>query len=359
MSLYNYATKKKLLQLKVFNDDECLDKYCELIESNKNTKREKFKTQKHHIIPKSVFTTLHLTIDNSRENLVNLSYKDHILAHYYLCKCTKNNIIKYKMILCINLITKGYKIHNSSLENSFIEFRDNLEDFQKLYEEALKIKASMRKGKIIVHHPNLPYSFIYINIDELDNYLNIGYIKGRSTELNKKIGVSQRGKIITTEQKSKFRDAKLGKIKIYLGDIGKLIEEKDLAFYLNNGWKLGVSLKTRENISKGSFGKRGTFEGKTHPLISRQKIGTANSGGKYIFRKVDGVIETLHIKLDELQSYLDSGWKVGNPKARKPKGVCCWVNNGTQNKYIDKKDLNMFINQGFRRGRINKKVNLC
>ena len=42
--------KEKLLVLDLVVDNEYLDKYVELIESNRETKREKFKTQKHHII---------------------------------------------------------------------------------------------------------------------------------------------------------------------------------------------------------------------------------------------------------------------------------------------------------------------
>lgn len=49
----------------------------------------KFKTQLHHIIPRKYYTYNKLEINNSRENLVNLLYKDHILAHYYLALCAK------------------------------------------------------------------------------------------------------------------------------------------------------------------------------------------------------------------------------------------------------------------------------
>jgi len=77
--------KNKLKKLKGIIINKYFRKYCDLILKNKNTPDIKFKTQKHHIIPKFYFKTNNLEIDNSKENLVNLLYKDHILAHYYLC----------------------------------------------------------------------------------------------------------------------------------------------------------------------------------------------------------------------------------------------------------------------------------
>lgn len=43
--------KIKLLNTGYFKDNEYLDKYCDLIFSNLETKYEKGKTQKHYIIP--------------------------------------------------------------------------------------------------------------------------------------------------------------------------------------------------------------------------------------------------------------------------------------------------------------------
>ena len=79
--------KTKLLDTNLFIDNEWLDKYVDLVLNNE-VKQEKFKTQKHHILQVAYFTHYNLPIDNSGKNLINLLYKDHILAHYYLMKCT-------------------------------------------------------------------------------------------------------------------------------------------------------------------------------------------------------------------------------------------------------------------------------
>ena len=73
--------KEKLLQLNVFEDNEYLDLYVSLIQSNIYTEKQKFKTQRHHIIPRCFYRLHNMDIDNSTKNIVNLLFKDHILAH--------------------------------------------------------------------------------------------------------------------------------------------------------------------------------------------------------------------------------------------------------------------------------------
>ena len=97
--IYMEKLKEKLLSLGVFLDNEYLDFYCTLIVNNKSTAIEKFKTQKHHIIPKTYYKLNSLNIDNSCDNIVNLLYSDHILAHYYLCLCvdSTNKSLAYRL----------------------------------------------------------------------------------------------------------------------------------------------------------------------------------------------------------------------------------------------------------------------
>ena len=76
--------KTILLQLNIVEDNEYLDKYCELIETNKVTKRVKGKTHKHHIIPKSYYKINGISVDNSPNNLVNLLFKEHMRNWQYL-----------------------------------------------------------------------------------------------------------------------------------------------------------------------------------------------------------------------------------------------------------------------------------
>ena len=96
-------SKQQLLKntTNLFIDNCYLDQYVVLINNNVDTKRQLHKTQKHHIIPKSYYKQNNVQVDNSRNNMVNLMYKDHIIAHCLLSLCTEgiykyfNNISKY------------------------------------------------------------------------------------------------------------------------------------------------------------------------------------------------------------------------------------------------------------------------
>lgn len=80
--------KQTLLKHSGFVNNDYLDLYCRLVERNTRTAIKHRVTNSHHIIPKAWFKLNKQTVDNSQTNLVNLVYRDHVLAHYYLCLCT-------------------------------------------------------------------------------------------------------------------------------------------------------------------------------------------------------------------------------------------------------------------------------
>jgi hypothetical protein len=65
--------------------------YMNIVNTAKNRKLSDGNCEKHHIIPKS------LGGDNSKENLVSLTFKEHILCHHLLTKFTEN-AEHYKML---------------------------------------------------------------------------------------------------------------------------------------------------------------------------------------------------------------------------------------------------------------------
>lgn len=79
--------KEKLLSTSMFIDNKYLDKYCELMYNNLGTIQEKFKTQKHHMIP-IVCYKVKYDCNNRQEaevfskedsnEIINLTYSDHV-----------------------------------------------------------------------------------------------------------------------------------------------------------------------------------------------------------------------------------------------------------------------------------------
>ena len=101
----------KLRNLKLFIDNEYLIKYCRLIEQNTTTNNLPGRTNRHHIIPKSWFKINELEVDNTRSNLVTLDYRNHVLAHYYLCLCTSDQLKFANELALICLISRKKKLN--------------------------------------------------------------------------------------------------------------------------------------------------------------------------------------------------------------------------------------------------------
>lgn len=136
--------KIKLLQLNIVEDNQYLDKYCQLVANNRKTNYEKGKTHKHHIIPKSYYKINNIPVDNSNSNLVNLLFKDHILAHYYLALCSLNLDFKYANELAFRYLTNNNKYPIADNER---EILSSLPCYQELYEEGCKIRGIKNTGK--------------------------------------------------------------------------------------------------------------------------------------------------------------------------------------------------------------------
>ena len=76
--------------------------------NNPNPENKKY-TEKHHIIPRFVYRDRGVGVDNSPNNLVELSLKNHFLVHYYASKSSKPEY-KYKFAVTVTkMLGKIYK----------------------------------------------------------------------------------------------------------------------------------------------------------------------------------------------------------------------------------------------------------
>ena len=78
--------KQKLLETGFIEENESFEKYLTIV-SNPDTGGY---VERHHILPASYFRVVGIPIDNTKSNLVTLSPYNHILAHYYLYQCVRN-----------------------------------------------------------------------------------------------------------------------------------------------------------------------------------------------------------------------------------------------------------------------------
>ena len=140
-----------ILKSEIFCENEYLEKYLDLCMENLNTKKEKFKTEKHHILPRCYFKDLNIEIDNSKNNLINLSYENHILAHYYLCGMIRD----ITSVLYDKLCYAFYKMTNNKIKNvkeeDFINYFLKYKTYkQSWHNYVLNVgsKSQFKKGQI-------------------------------------------------------------------------------------------------------------------------------------------------------------------------------------------------------------------
>ena len=131
-----------LKQKQYFIDNEYLQKYCQLVERNTRTPVRARQTHKHHIVPKSWFKLTNSCVNNELNNLVNLPYREHFLAHYYLCLCTQDPF-KYAnqlALMCLlslknkNTVDKELLYRLPLYNNIYEDYVQKLKSNYRLYE---------------------------------------------------------------------------------------------------------------------------------------------------------------------------------------------------------------------------------
>lgn len=130
--------------------------YIEHINSNRQNK-EKYKTAKHHILPKCLFPEFNNKIKYPW-NFADLSHKNHFIAHYYLYMSICHYKITSAFIAMSNKDSKNGRISESDVEEyaeayseakiEFSKYLSNKRSGSKLSDEA-KVKISKaNKGRI-------------------------------------------------------------------------------------------------------------------------------------------------------------------------------------------------------------------
>ena len=125
--------KDRLLNTNFFLDNEYLSKYIDLIYNNRLEKHIKRFSQRHHGFPKNVSKKLGESIDDSKENLFEIKFSDHILAHVYLSLCSSDEDIKRA-----NIVAYKWMLGKSNIDN-IDDLAIELNNLQKIYEDDLSL----------------------------------------------------------------------------------------------------------------------------------------------------------------------------------------------------------------------------
>ncbi len=312
--------KTKLLTLEIVEDNDYLDKYISIITSNRKTLRLKYKTQKHHIIPRAVFTHNKEPLDNSESNIVNLEYKDHILAHYYLYMCA-TGWFKYPAAKAVDYLVKRIEsIRVKPNEFNKIELNFSEEALIAMLPELAGIQEHAKIGE----HKRLAGGK-WVNNGEAQKYISGDtlqeFLLNNSSWKVGKLPVSK-------ETREKLRQKKpnnIGTKVVNNGQCNKYVPVSEVTEYLNNGWVLGrfdtpyfkgksLSDETRQKISETIKASRRTpwNKGKkglqtANKTTFKSGMTPHNTGRKYM----NNGKEELWVNIEQIAFYTELGFKLG------------------------------------------------
>lgn len=155
---------------------------------------------KHHIVPKCWFKMNNLPIDNSKENIVLLSYEDHIKVHKLSILCASTPEMKSKMGFAVHILTKG-----EILDNSYWKAENNPFYGKHHTEEVCKKLSEINKGHI-------PWNKDKYNIysEETIQKMRESH-KNMSDDTRRKMSESHKGKPMSEASRKALYEANKGR----------------------------------------------------------------------------------------------------------------------------------------------------
>lgn len=187
-----------------------LSKYNEFIDSCRIKCYEGLGTHNHHIIPKFMGGK------NNKENLIILSYEDHVKSHIILANCFNKNTDEYRKNIYAGSIVTSWMIITPE-QRSY---------YNKLHSEAMKGHNNPRYGKPLSEEKKLHLSKCRkgTKISEETRLKISKWGKGRkkSDEMRRKLSISKTkpkillaGVFLDQQNNKYYRVCTCGKIKVY------------------------------------------------------------------------------------------------------------------------------------------------
>lgn len=235
--------------------------------SNAKSRILKGYKEKHHIIPRSLGGT------DNKENLVELTAREHFIVHMLLCKFTKGTA-KRSMFFALNAMLT---LNNRRMR----KFKYSSRTFEKIRKQC----AKYQKG----------------------NKYNLGRIPSKQTRL--KISKANKGRKVSNETKFKMSLANKGKV---LSDEVKQKIANSLKGEKSFWYGKKHTQETKNKMSQKAKGRQNFFgmkhTDKAKKIMSKSKLGNKHTLGMICINKDN---KTKMIYKNELQNYLNLGFVKG------------------------------------------------
>lgn len=333
--------QNKLLGTGYFNNDEWLDKYIKLIINNNLSKKIKYKSAKHHILPRCYYTLNNIEVDNSSENTVFLLHADHVLAHLYLALSTSDASFRRK-----NLSSMWFVLSKSSASRPQC-IKDNPNEISNL----ISYIESLKSDKLLIYEKpkeacQVVTGSTWYNNGDIEKYFSEtdvipdGFIKGRLSS-------------------DKYHTNAIDRIWINDGVHQLHIKVEESYQYLEQGFTTGMMYRGDEWYNNVAFalknksedwckniseGKQKFFE--NNPNFRNDgnfKIGCEphNKNKKWI---TNGV-ENRFICIDEYDKWSAEGWHWGATQKRNKKVKVIFTDNTY--KWVSITSVDKYIKEGY------------
>lgn len=211
--MYNLDCLKEIIKNKDINYNEFyLKKYfnfcSSLIEKYNNKKIDKQDSEKHHILPVSLFPEL----SKEKSNIINISLREHYLAHWLLAKTFGG-----KMWFAFNQMKRTIK---NSRKNSILyeyskKYIKNLISINnKGLKRSLKFKETLSKrmkNKLLARDLNGNIMLVDKNDERLKNGQLVYFRKGSNLTEKTKIKISENG----LKGRKSYVNIKTGEVKFF------------------------------------------------------------------------------------------------------------------------------------------------
>lgn len=311
-----------LLSTKEFNDNDYLDKYCELLVTCE-TEKLVYQTQAHHIIPRCYFRKTGVPVDNSDKNVINLLHKDHVKAHIYLALCSSSAYMKSANKRAVTYALNHPCIDCSGTFEELLDCPDVFLAYQAVMEVAMHFSDEHRakiSASLVGKQKGVPKSEEFRQ--NLRNYYKqnpkIPYVFSEEEKQQIGAGVSRYWRELDDESRASRNNKISSKLR------GKP-KPKGFSEHLS---------ETRRGINNPFYGKKHSEEAK-HAASLRMLQNNPFKGKTHTQDELDRAVQTRRLN----GSY----------------GPRIWINNGISNRFIYPHDLSVYELQGYVKGKLPHK----
>lgn len=356
--------KDLLINIGLVIDNKYLDKYVELIESARDNGTIKGRTQHHHIVPKAYYKEKKLEIDNSQENLVHLLHYQHILAHWYLFKCAKEDYFIYASSYALLYMLRIHELPED--EDAIVSLAIN---YGEVYSEFCARQSARYKGKpgATRGRKMSPETCKKLSLAHKGKVQSEETKEKRRQSLLKMYAEGRRKQVISEETKEKLRKSITGRKWINKDGKNKQVRPEELAEYQASGWVLGRYFTEEKHKQLSDSQKGRTFSEETRQKMREAKLHQTYknfSGQKNTYKCMNNgkIDKRVYTEEDEKQ-LLAEGFTYGTLKQLQRKQEAVYkdpskqatlgrklMHNGKIQKMIPKENIDEYVKKGWKVG---------